>query len=594
VNVNENIPASQEAPLGQPLQAAQRRVVALTLDPSLSRALEELAQLNVTVVQVDSPETLVEQLFQSGPVIALLDANAVENKIEDLVDRLTSQFPDLRVIVAGHSLEQNLLATRIAQGNVFRFLHKPASAQRLKLFVDAASRPMDLVRAHPAAAVEAQRDTTPRPTAPPAGPQGPRSIAGLPLPAVLGAAAAVVAVAVALVLFSGNDEAPKPAVATAPKAATAPVVANADVEALIRSADQAFAAQRFAGREGASAGELYQRVLQAAPQDARARSGLTRSIDFALRGAEAAFTEGRYADAEATLASLQILAPGNSRLAFLGSQLQRERERTAADENRRMSVEARQEKLRATLQQANERLRRGALIEPDRDNALDLLGTALDLAPGDAEVRALRDRLGTRLIETATQKLDANDVSAARALLDAAGNLGNQNAAVTRLRSRADELHVAATTTPRETRPATAPTSVSDAETPVAATPPQAKAAPVTSPAPAPTTAAPNVPRTADGVRIYAASELTLLRKVEVAYPERALEQAIAGWADVELTITREGTVKDIKILDSQPRRIFDVNLQQALRRWRYKPVTENGAPIEARTRMRLRFTPEK
>jgi protein TonB len=591
VNVNETIPAPQEASLGQPSQAAQRRVVALTLDPTLSRALEELAQLNVTVVQVDSPETLVEQLFQSGPVTALLDANAVENKIEDLVDRLTSQFPDLRVIVAGHSLEQNLLATRIAQGNVFRFLHKPASAQRLKLFVDAASRPMDLVRAHPTNPPEAHRETAPRPSAPPAGPQGPRNIAGLPMPAVLGAAAAVVAVVVGLVLFSGNDEAPKAPVASVPMAAPAPVATSAEVEALIRSADQAFAAQRFAGKDGTSAGELYQRVLQAAPQDPRARSGLTRSIDFALRGAEAAFTEGRYGDAEATLASLQILAPGNSRLAFLGSQLQRERERTAADENRRMSVEARQEKLRATLQQANERLRRGALIEPVRDNALDLLGTALDLAPGDAEVRALRERLGARLIETATQKLDANDVSAARALLDAAGNLGNQNAAVTRLRSRADELQVAATTPPRESRPA--PATAPTAETPVAAASPAVKPAPVTTPAPPPA-AAPNVPRTADGVRIYAASELTLLRKVEVAYPERALEQAIAGWADVELTITREGTVKDIKILDSQPRRIFDVNLQQALRRWRYKPVTENGAPIEARTRMRLRFTPQK
>jgi TonB family protein len=571
---------------------AQRRVVALTIDPALSRALEELATLNVAVVQVPALEALAEQLVNGDSAIALIDAGAIDRQLDVLVDRLTTQFPDLRIIVAGHSLEQNLLATRIAQGTVFRFLHKPASAQRLKLFVDAANRPADSHRPVVALVSEPQREKALRASVAANGPEGPRrGPGGLPLPVLIGAGVAVVAVAASVLLFMGGEDSPAPATATTPTTTAPGTPAAAEVEALIRSADQAFAAQRFAGRDGTSAAELYQRALQAAPQDARARSGLTRSVDFAIRNAETAFTESRYAEVDSAVAALQVLAPGNSRLAFLSTQLQRERERSAADENRRLSSEARQEKLRTTLQQANDRLRRGALIEPTRDSALDLLATAQDLAPGDSDVRALRDRLGGRLIESATQKLESGDVPAARALLDAAGNLGADGAAVTRLRRRADEL-TTAPAAPRATPAATAPAASVPTQTPAAASPPPSGQAA----GPAPGAAAPPVasaPRAADTIRIYSSSELTIVKRQEPEFPKRALETGTAGWVDVEFTIETDGSVKSIMVLNSQPGNLYVGSAQQALRRWRYKPVMENGVAVQARTRMRLRFTPQ-
>ncbi len=364
----------------------------------------------------------------------------------------------------------------------------------------------------------------------------------------------------------------------------------AEVETLIQSADQAFAAQRFAGRDGNSAAELYQRAAQAAPQDARARSGLTRSVDFALRNAEAAFTDGRYAESEAAIAALQALAPGNSRLAFLSSQLQRERERSSAEENRRLSVEARQDKLRSTLQQAGDRLRRGALIEPERDNALELLLVAQDLAPGDADVRALRDRLNGRLLESATQKLEAGDVVTARGLLDAAGSLGADNAALGKLRRRADELHAPAAA-PRETR----------AEPAVAVTTPPAPTvnAPPADPgtAPASTTAATTPPATSpvrgdNQVRIYPASDLTLVRKVEVEYPGARVQAGHfrLGRSRVHHHAGRLGAQCGRAELRARGR----VRPERADRAAQvaYKPVVENGQPIEAHSRIRLRFTP--
>ncbi|MET0291614.1 MAG: energy transducer TonB [Steroidobacteraceae bacterium] len=587
MNVNANLSAANDAAsFPHASSPPQRRVIALTDDPALSQALEMLATLDVAVVQVANRDSLVEEILRGDPAIAIVDAAFVDRKIDTLVDKLADQFPDLRIIVAGHSLEQNVLATRIAQGIVFRFLHKPASAQRLKLFVDAANRPNENTRTLPilTAVPDSLRETA-RPAAA-AGPEGPRrGPGGLPLPVIAGAAVAVVAVG-AWLLFRGDDT---PKAASTP-AATAP--ATADVEALVRSADQAFAAQKFAGRDGDSAAELYQRALQASPQEARARSGLTRSFDFALRNAEAAFNEGRYAEVETAVAALQALSPGNSRLAFLSTQLNRERERSAADEKSRLTVEARQDRLRGLLTQANDRLRRGMLVTADRQGAIDSLLAAQDLAPTDGDVRSLRERVGTRLVENATQRLDAGDAQSARALIDAAAGIGVDGGTLNRLRTHADEVSRTAGA-PRETRTPVADSApaATPAAPPVAVvqTPMPAPAAPVSAtPAPAPAAAT----RPA-GPRLYATSELTLLKKVEFEYPKRALDSATSGWVDVEFTISIDGSVKNVVVLNSEPRNLFDGPAQQGLKRWRYRPVVENGDVVEARTRMRLRFTPQ-
>ncbi|RYG86606.1 hypothetical protein EON77_03495, partial [bacterium] len=425
MNSNENSRSLAEGATTGSHPSTPRHVLALTQDASLGRALEELSTLQVEVVQVADPESLVEQLLTAGPAIALIDAQSLSRPLELLIDQLVRQFPDLRLLVAGHALEQTQLAARIAQGQVFRFVHKPASAQRLKLFVDAANRPLEVARVVPLLTPATVRDLPTRAAAAAVSTSGPDTPSGgspskLPKTALIAGAVAVAVVA-GVLLMRGGDDATTAASLPAPAATTPAKPSAAEVDALVRSADQAFAALRFVSRDGTGAAELYQKVLQLDPQDARARSGFTRSIDFAVRGAETAFTEGRLAEAEGLIAMVLAVSPGNSRVGFLQSQLTRERERSAVDENRRLGAEARQDKLRGLLAQANDRLRRGALIEPERDNALVLLGAAQDVSPNDSEVRGLRDRLGARMVEVAGQKLDDGDVAGARTLLDAAG-----------------------------------------------------------------------------------------------------------------------------------------------------------------------------
>lgn len=578
---------------GREMDNPHRRVLALTHDLALSRALEELAAFGFGIVQLESLDALIEEVMRAGPAVVLLDAEILTRPVENVVDRLNVQFPDVRLIVAGHGADQASLATRIAQGSVFRFLHKPASAQRLKLFVDAAGRPLDAARTGQTQVVETLRDPALLRAAGVAE-ERPRGPGGLPPVALWGGAGALVLAGALALLFMGGSDAPEAPAAAAVPAAAAPVApspASPEVEKLIQAADQAFAAQKFVATDGTSAAELYQDALQAAPQDSRARSGYTRSVEFALRAAEIAFTENRLNDANALVVALQSVAPGNSRLAFLSTQLQRERERIAAEENRRLSAEARAEKLRDALREANERLRRGALLEPANDSAQSHYQTALDLAPNDPEVRALRTRLASRLLETAGQRLDSNEIPAARGMLDAAGNLGADPVALRNLRRRADELTAAAVARASVPVPAPAaapPATVAPATavTPAAQSPAPAASAPQTSPE----TAAPRDDEPYDTIRIYAPSELKIVRRQEVEYPSRAIRERLGGWVDVEFTITPEGAVRNIIVLRAEPRNVFENSAIQALRRWRYEPVKENGKAIEARTRMRLRI----
>jgi len=44
------------------------------------------------------------------------------------------------LVVAGGAAEQAALSAQVTSGEVYRFLHKPASEQRMRLFIDAAWR----------------------------------------------------------------------------------------------------------------------------------------------------------------------------------------------------------------------------------------------------------------------------------------------------------------------------------------------------------------------------------------------------------------------------------------------------------------------
>ena len=85
------------------------------------------------------------------------------------------------------------------------------------------------------------------------------------------------------------------------------------------------------------------------------------------------------------------------------------------------------------------------------------------------------------------------------------------------------------------------------------------------------------------GLNISAGSDRDTIPLVRVPpdYPARALNRGIEGWVIVEFTITGAGAVKDAKVVDSQPKNIFDDAALKSIARWRYNPKIENGQPVE-------------
>jgi protein TonB len=71
------------------------------------------------------------------------------------------------------------------------------------------------------------------------------------------------------------------------------------------------------------------------------------------------------------------------------------------------------------------------------------------------------------------------------------------------------------------------------------------------------------------------------LVRVNPEYPRRALERGIEGWVHVRFTVTAAGTVKDLVVVDSEPKGVFDEAASKAVLRWRYNPRVENGVAVE-------------
>ena len=58
-----------------------------------------------------------------------------------------------------------------------------------------------------------------------------------------------------------------------------------------------------------------------------------------------------------------------------------------------------------------------------------------------------------------------------------------------------------------------------------------------------------------------------------------ALRKSIEGWVDLAYTVTADGKVTKVKVLNSSPAGVFDTAASNALSRLRYKPTLQAGKP---------------
>jgi protein TonB len=79
--------------------------------------------------------------------------------------------------------------------------------------------------------------------------------------------------------------------------------------------------------------------------------------------------------------------------------------------------------------------------------------------------------------------------------------------------------------------------------------------------------------------------------RIDPQWPREALVEGIEGYVVVEVTIGADGSVKDVRVLQSKPRRMFDRNVIRAVLKWKFKPRIINGVAVERKAIQMLEFT---
>lgn len=73
--------------------------------------------------------------------------------------------------------------------------------------------------------------------------------------------------------------------------------------------------------------------------------------------------------------------------------------------------------------------------------------------------------------------------------------------------------------------------------------------------------------------------DATPIIRIEPRYPMNAARDGTEGYVILSFAINTLGGVEDIKIIESEPGRVFDREARRALRNWKYKPKIVDGKP---------------
>lgn len=87
-----------------------------------------------------------------------------------------------------------------------------------------------------------------------------------------------------------------------------------------------------------------------------------------------------------------------------------------------------------------------------------------------------------------------------------------------------------------------------------------------------------------------ATNPAVLTRSATPHYPPSALRSHQEGWVVVSFTIDTEGRPRDVRVVDSQPRRVFDRAAIEAVDRYRFSPAMKDGVAVSATREQRLEF----
>src|SRR5580704_11952660 len=132
-------------------------LVVLTTDEIFLQTLREAVGGARRLWHVASADKVSDLLVAGGVGILVLDVDTLNEAPPVFIGQIKRQFPDLVVEVAGNRDAETALAGLISAGTVYRFIHKPMSPARAKLFAEAAVKKYDEQRRRAAVPVPVKR-----------------------------------------------------------------------------------------------------------------------------------------------------------------------------------------------------------------------------------------------------------------------------------------------------------------------------------------------------------------------------------------------------------------------------------------------------
>lgn len=79
--------------------------------------------------------------------------------------------------------------------------------------------------------------------------------------------------------------------------------------------------------------------------------------------------------------------------------------------------------------------------------------------------------------------------------------------------------------------------------------------------------------------------------RINPMYPRDAQIRGLEGWVKLEFTITEVGTVKNPKVLEADPPRVFNREALRAILKWKFKPRVIDGVAVERTATQTLEFS---
>jgi TonB family protein len=95
---------------------------------------------------------------------------------------------------------------------------------------------------------------------------------------------------------------------------------------------------------------------------------------------------------------------------------------------------------------------------------------------------------------------------------------------------------------------------------------------------------APNSLRVSQGV-----SQGLILKKVPPQYPQMALQLHKQGAVELQVTITKQGTISNVKVISGDA--LLARAAADAVHQWKYRPYLLDGEPVEIQTQITINFT---